>query len=55
LKQDALPSKLDIFQTYEWFGSGHNAFREVIISNRMAKLIIQNGWRGVRLKVVEVI
>lgn len=55
LKQTALPSELDIIQTHEWFGSGHNAFREIVISNKLSKLIVETGWQGVRLKVVEAV
>lgn len=41
----------DIFQTYEWFGDGHSAYREIIVSNKFARLIIKNKWKGVQLKV----
>lgn len=53
LKRDALVPGVDIMQTYEWFGSGHAAYREVLISNRLARLILDEGWKGVALKVVE--
>lgn len=43
----------DLFQTHEWFGSGHAAYREVIISNRVANMILDKKWKGCRLKVVE--
>ena len=55
LKRDALVSDVDIMQTYEWFGSGHAAYREILVSNRFARLILNNGWKGVTLKVVELI
>jgi hypothetical protein len=54
LRRDALAKDVDFQLTHEWFGTGGwTAFREKLISHRMAKLIIENGWRGVRLKPVE--
>jgi rRNA maturation protein Nop10 len=54
LKRDALAKDVDFQLTHEWFGTGGwTAYREKLISHRMAKLIIDNGWRGVRLKPVE--
>lgn len=56
LKRDALRSDVDVQQTHEWFGSGgHNGFREILVSNRLARLILEHGWRGVALKPVELI
>lgn len=55
LKRKAITPGLDMMQTHEWFGDGHSAYREVLISNRVAHLIVENGWRGVRLKSVELI
>ena len=55
LKRDALMPGVDIMQTYEWFGSGHAAYREVLVSNRLARLVLDRGWKGVALKVVELV
>ena len=55
LKRDALVPDVDIMQTYEWFGSGHAAYREILASNRFARLVIDKGWKGVALKVVELV
>jgi len=44
---------LDMFHSFEWFGSGHAAYREIIISNHFARLILEKGWKGVRMKVIE--
>ena len=46
---------LDIFHSFEWFGSGHAAYREIIISNRFARLILEKKWKGVRMKVIELV
>jgi hypothetical protein len=55
VKRDALVSDLDIMQSHEWFGSGHSAYREILVSNKFARLIHDKGWKGVALKVVELI
>ncbi len=57
LQREAFKGKegVDILHSYEWFGSGHAAYREIIISNRFARLILEKGWKGVRMKVIEVV
>jgi len=55
-KRDALnPEELDIVRSFEWFGSGRDAYQEVFVSNRVVKIIIDNRWKGVRFKVVKLI
>jgi hypothetical protein len=55
-KRNAIDPNLDIVQNYEWFGGGgKSAYREILISNKFAKLIIESGWKGVRMKVVELV
>ncbi|MBI2854650.1 MAG: hypothetical protein HYX87_07010 [Chloroflexi bacterium] len=54
--RDSLPVGIDFVQTHEWFGSGgHAAFREILVSNREAQLIVESGWRGVRLKPIQLV
>jgi hypothetical protein len=53
LRKEAMVSEIDFILTNEWFGSGLIAFRELLVSNRVATLIIDKGWQGVRFKVVE--
>jgi hypothetical protein len=55
LERDALLPDVDLVQTYEWFGDGHSAHREILASNKLARLVIDKGWRGVTFKVVELI
>ncbi len=50
--RDALLPDLDIQLTDEWFGSGAFAFREILISNRFARLILDEGWQGMKLKPI---
>lgn len=52
-KRTALPPNLDIVRTSEWFGSGHLAFNEILVSNYLAKIIIENEWTGLRMKVIQ--
>ncbi len=44
---------VDILVAKEWFGAGHFAYHELFISRRLAKLVIENGWKGLSMKVVE--
>lgn len=54
-RRDALKD-VDIQETYEWFGSGGaTAYREVLVSNRLTRLIIEQGWRGIELRPVELV
>ncbi|MBK6433175.1 hypothetical protein [Candidatus Amarolinea dominans] len=56
IKRAALRSDVDVQLTHEWIGSGgHSGFREILISNRLARLILENNWRGVSIKPVELI
>jgi hypothetical protein len=56
LKREALPTGTDIVESHEWFGSeGWYAYKEILVSNRVAGVILDNGWQGVNLKVVELV
>ncbi len=52
-KKGVLPNGTDFVRTKEWFGSGRIAFQEILVSNRVAQLFLEKGWKGFRLKVVE--
>ncbi len=55
IKSDALPPNTDFMLTHEWFGSGYFSWREIIVSNRIAQLVLDKGWQGIRFKVVEIV
>jgi hypothetical protein len=55
LKRDALLPHTDFMLTYEWFGHGLLAWREILVSNRIAQLVLDNKWEGVRFKVAEIV
>ena len=53
-RRDAITTNIDIMETAEWFGAGSKkSYKEVFISNRLARLILDQGWKGVMMKVVE--
>lgn len=54
-KKESVPGDTDFFLTNEWFGSGWIAFREIIVSNRVATFILDKGWEGFRMKVISLI
>jgi hypothetical protein len=55
-RRDAIPQNVDIMETAEWFGAGsRKAYKEVLISNRMTRLILDAGWKGIMMKVVELV
>jgi hypothetical protein len=56
-RREAVPGSADIVQTFEWFGAGqgHFAYKEILISNRFARLIIENQWKGLEMKPIELI
>lgn len=49
-RSEALETDVDFQMTYEWFGSGGYAFREFLVSQRVARLIVEQAWQGVVLK-----
>lgn len=55
-QRKALHAGLDIQLSEEWFGNGgRSPYREILISNRLARLIIEEGWRGAALKPVDLV
>jgi len=55
IKREALLPDTDFMSTHEWFGGGFIAWREILVSNRVASLVLDKGWQGVRFKVVELV
>lgn len=52
-KKAALKSNVDIQLTSEWFGSGgYSGYQEILISKRLANLILDHKWRGVMIKPI---
>lgn len=55
LKRQSLWLDTDIQLTDEWFSDGRHApYREILVSNRLARLIIAERWQGVALDPVVV-
>jgi len=55
-RRDAIPRDTDLMLSHEWFGAGgRSAYREVFISPSLAKMILEKGWKGVEMKVVNLV
>lgn len=55
IRRESLPANTDFMLTHEWFGHGYLAWREILVSNRVARFILDKGWKGVRFKVVDLV
>ncbi|MFN8414377.1 MAG: hypothetical protein U0Z26_18495 [Anaerolineales bacterium] len=55
VRKKAFTGQSDFLLSHEWFGSGLIAYHECFISNRVGRLILNNKWKGVRLKPVKII
>jgi len=55
LRKAALEANLDFQLTNEWFGSGANARRETLASQRVVRLILENKWKGVKLVPIQAV
>lgn len=55
IKKQAIIPNVDFMLTNEWFGSGYIAWREILVSNRVASMILDKGWQGLRFKVVDIV
>ena len=53
--RSAFPQNVDVLETNEWFGDGHMAYRELLVSKSFAELAIEEAWKGIRFKVVELV
>ncbi len=51
----AFDSAQDIIKSAEWFGSGGNAFRLTLVSQKVYRLVKEAGWRGVEFEPVELL
>lgn len=55
LRRSSLRSDVDFQMTYEWFGSGRAARREILVSRRVVEVILANKWRGADLSPVHTV
>jgi hypothetical protein len=55
IKKDALLPNTDFMLSNEWFGHGLLSWREIFVSNKVARLVLDKDWQGVRFKVVELV
>lgn len=52
-RRSALPEGVDFVRSYEWFGSGGFGFQEIFVSSRVARIVVDHGWKGVVLDPLE--
>jgi len=56
LQRSAIKPDFDFLQSFEWYGGGSAlAYRESLVSNRVARVVLEMGWKGLRFKVVELV
>ncbi len=55
LRRSGLRTGVDFQMTNEWFGSGRAARREILVSNRVVRLILENQWKGADLSPVQIV
>jgi hypothetical protein len=55
LRRSALNPHIDFQLTNEWFGNGANARREILISQKVTRLILSNQWRGAQLVPIKLV
>ncbi|GJM43087.1 MAG: hypothetical protein DHS20C20_33690 [Ardenticatenaceae bacterium] len=56
VRRDAFNKEFDFLESHEWFGTeGRYAFKELFVSNRVAQIILDNKFKGLQLKVVELV
>jgi len=55
LRRAALKPNTDFQLTDEWFGSGANARREILVSQRVVRAILENEWKGAELIPIQAV
>lgn len=54
-KKDTFNKKLDLQHTHEWFGSGWVTYHGIVVSNKFARLVIQQKLKGLKFKIIETV
>lgn len=55
ISRSSLVGAPDIVKSWELFGSGARAYRQILISHRFINLILQRKWGGVEMRPVEIV
>ena len=55
MRRGALKTGTDFQLTNEWFGNGRTARREILASQRVVRMILDNKWQGVDLTPIQVV
>jgi hypothetical protein len=51
--QELLVENVDLVLSKEWFGD-RNAYREILVSQKVTNLILDNNWKGISLEPVQI-
>jgi hypothetical protein len=54
-RRSAFKDACDFMKTHEWYGWGAQAYRLVIVSHKVAELILKMTWKGVFLNPIELV
>lgn len=52
---DLLEEEADLIRSQEWFGSGYRSNWEILASQRVVRLILGKGWRGVDFQPLQIV
>lgn len=45
----------DFLLSKEWFGDGSMAYREILVSQKVSNLVLENRWRGIDLEPIKIV
>lgn len=45
----------DLVRSQDWYGDGFEAHREMFATQRVARLILESGWKGLYLAPVQIV
>lgn len=55
MRRGSLATDVDLQLTHEWFGSLYAAQRQILVSNRVARVIVEHGWKDIVLWPVQLV
>ncbi len=52
---ELLAEEADLVHSHDWFGSGFEGHREIFATQRVARLILESGWKGLYITPVQIV
>ena len=52
---ELLAEEVDLVRTHDWFGDGFEGHREIFATQRVARLILDRGWKGLHMAPVQIV